>query len=64
MNGPRTIDQNLSSKCLQVTVIDTGVGINRADLKKLFTLFTFTKGIGDDITKGIGLGLTICKSII
>ena len=45
-------------------MIDTGTGISVKDQQKLFKLFEFTKETADDNTRGIGLGLTICDSII
>ena len=47
-----------------ISVIDTGVGINKEDRRKLFKLFgkvTNTRGMN---TQGIGLGLVISENIV
>jgi signal transduction histidine kinase len=47
-----------------VSVIDTGTGINEAELQTVFEKF---KQVGDTLTdkpRGTGLGLAICKQII
>jgi signal transduction histidine kinase len=47
-----------------VSVSDTGIGIEEADLPKVFEVF---RQVGDTLTdkpKGTGLGLAICKEII
>lgn len=49
---------------IKISVVDTGVGINSADLWKVFDKF---KQVGDTLTEkpqGTGLGLAICKQII
>jgi len=43
---------------LQITFLDTGIGISPQNLQKLFTPMFTTKA------KGVGLGLAICKRII
>jgi len=43
---------------LKVTVKDTGVGIPKKDIAKLFTPLFTTKA------KGIGLGLVVCKQLV
>jgi Signal transduction histidine kinase len=43
-----------------IKFIDTGVGIPKENLKKLFTPFFTTKEKG----KGVGLGLAVCYGII
>jgi two-component system, sensor histidine kinase len=46
--------------CIEIT--DTGVGIKKEDLPKLFTDFSrLDKGMNN---KGTGLGLSICKKMI
>lgn len=44
-------------------VADTGVGISKENLKKLFQNNNFTT-IGTENEKGTGLGLTICKELV
>ena len=49
---------------IQVTVMDTGVGIAHENLEKIFDKF---KQVGDTLTNkpsGTGLGLPICKQIV
>jgi len=43
--------------------VDTGVGIKPDDIGKLFKLFGFLENTKEINTKGIGLGLYICKKI-
>ena len=49
---------------LKISVIDTGIGIKQEDQSKLFKLFGFLESTKEINTKGIGLGLYICKKII
>ena len=48
---------------LQVSVIDTGIGIKKENMEKLFKLFGFIDTTKELNTKGIGLGLNISKQI-
>lgn len=48
---------------VMLSVIDTGSGISKHDQKKLFRMFGFLDKSKDVNTKGIGLGLHICKLI-
>ena len=48
---------------LEIQVIDTGIGIKKEDLNKLFKLFGFLDTTKELNTKGIGLGLHISKKI-
>ena len=45
-------------------VIDTGIGINREDAKKLFHRFSQADDSTTKRYKGVGLGLSICKQLI
>ena len=56
--GPRTRGQSAWLMYQQVRVIDTGAGIPRGVLAKLFDPFFSTK------PQGTGLGLSICQSIM
>jgi two-component system sensor histidine kinase KdpD len=45
-------------------VSDNGTGINKDDLPKIFEMFFVSNTSHTDAKRGIGLGLTICKSIV
>ena len=49
---------------LQVSVVDTGVGIAQIDISKLFTRFGTLKRMASINSNGIGLGLIIVKQIV
>ena len=49
---------------IEIIVKDTGVGIKKENLKKLFKLFGFLDVTKELNTNGIGLGLHICKMIV
>jgi PAS domain S-box-containing protein len=63
-SGGITISAVPDGEFLEVTVSDTGVGLSRADMKKLFTKFFRAKNPATSETAGTGLGLAISKSII
>jgi signal transduction histidine kinase len=48
---------------IEVSVIDTGIGIKKKDQSKLFELFGFLDSSKELNQKGIGLGLHISKQI-
>lgn len=54
----------LHPKGLQLEVIDQGIGIEEADLAKLFESFTPVKRHGTEGERAFGLGLSITKHII
>lgn len=45
---------------VEISVSDTGVGINSAEMEKIFSPFYTTKPVG----KGTGLGLSVCYGIV
>jgi len=49
---------------IQVSVIDTGIGIAESNKKRLFVKFMQTGDTLTDQPKGTGLGLSICKQIV
>ena len=67
-SGSVTIKVNITlidqDKYLEVSVIDTGIGIKEEDQPKLFKLFGYVQDSKQMNTHGIGLGLTISKKII
>lgn len=52
------------AKGIQLEVIDQGIGIDEADVPKLFESFTPAKRQGTEGEKAFGLGLSITKHII
>jgi len=62
--GSVTINVKLFNNKVQVDVIDTGTGIKKEDIPKLFTKFFQVQEAATRKTKGTGLGLAISKSII
>ncbi len=49
---------------IRIDVSDTGVGISKDDLSKLFNKFTQISNKHDKDNKGVGLGLSIAKEIV
>lgn len=58
-----TISSKESNGKVLICVEDTGVGISKENLRKLFQNNNFTT-IGTKNEKGTGLGLTICKELV
>eukprot|EP00347_Sterkiella_histriomuscorum_P013549 403364289 len=53
-----------AEQMLLVSVQDTGIGIKQEDRAKLFQLFGKLEASNSINTSGIGLGLSICKTIV
>ena len=51
-------------KAVQIAVRDTGIGIQKEDMKKLFTSFTQLTSSNYSRPGSSGLGLAICKEIV
>lgn len=62
--GKITVSINKKGKSIAVSVSDTGIGIPREALPKLFTKFFRVSGPLEEGSKGTGLGLFISKSIV
>jgi two-component system, sporulation sensor kinase E len=56
--GSLRIKSRKSDSSLEITITDTGVGMSKDVLEKIWTPFFTTKA------KGMGLGLSICKRIV
>ena len=49
---------------IEVSVIDTGIGLSKEDIKKLFRIDVKNKSIGTSKEKGTGLGLILSKEFV
>ncbi len=56
--GKLTISARAEKERVILSIIDTGCGISRENIKKLFEPLFTTKA------RGIGLGLTVCKNLV
>ncbi|MCR4989741.1 MAG: response regulator [Lachnospiraceae bacterium] len=50
--------------CLGISVKDSGLGIKKEDIEKLFDSFTRVDSVKNHKTEGTGLGLTITKQLV
>lgn len=63
-NGSITLEAEKKENYILISIRDTGIGIPKDELKKIFTKF-YQAYTGDDRkNEGTGLGLFICKEII
>ena len=58
-----TISNHISNGSCIVSVADTGTGISKQNIDKLFKNNSFTT-VGTNNEKGTGLGLSICKELV
>ncbi|XCF06076.1 tetratricopeptide repeat-containing sensor histidine kinase [Tamlana crocina] len=58
-----TISNHISNGSCIISIADTGVGISKENLSKLFKNSSFTT-VGTNNEKGTGLGLSICKELV
>jgi len=62
--GEITVKSKLLNNEVEVSVIDTGVGISEEDISRLFRLDVHHVTLGTDNETGTGLGLILCKEFI
>jgi signal transduction histidine kinase len=58
-----TVSNHISNGSCIVSVADTGIGISKENIDKLFNNSSFST-VGTDNEKGTGLGLSICKELV
>ena len=63
-NGKITVHTQKSDKNLQITVEDSGIGIDKKDMNKLFEPFQQLENVYTKKVQGTGLGLALSKSLI
>jgi signal transduction histidine kinase len=62
--GEVTISTNNVGDNVEVSVSDTGVGMEIEDLNNIFRLDKKSISIGTNNEKGTGLGLAVCKEMV
>jgi signal transduction histidine kinase len=62
--GSITISSFIEKEKLITSICDTGIGIEKSDLEKLFKIDSHVKTRGTNNENGTGLGLVICKEFI
>lgn len=58
-----TISNHISNGNCIISIADTGIGISKQNIDKLFKNSSFTT-VGTNNEKGTGLGLSICKELV
>jgi two-component system, sensor histidine kinase and response regulator len=59
-----TISNHISNGSCIISISDTGIGISKKNLEKLFKTDTTFTTMGTKNEKGTGLGLSICKEMV
>jgi signal transduction histidine kinase len=54
----------MREKNITVNIIDTGVGIEKKDIEKIFNIDQKTSFPGTDSEEGTGLGLILCTDML
>lgn len=57
-------DQTAPGKALQISVSDTGVGIDQENLERIFLPFEQVKDDAEKNQEGTGLGLSLCRRLV
>jgi len=63
-NGEIKVEAKTKDKFIEICISDNGVGINKADISKLFAIDSNISTKGTNNEEGSGLGLILCKEFI
>jgi len=63
VNGSINVDASCHDKKLRISVTDTGIGIQKSDIKKIFFAFAQAQYSQKKNFDGTGLGLSICHQL-
>ncbi|PID95718.1 MAG: hypothetical protein CSA94_00120 [Bacteroidetes bacterium] len=63
-NGAVTFAVQQHAEHIELSIEDTGIGMEQADIPKLFRIDVDTKTIGSSAEKGTGLGLILVKEML
>lgn len=55
---------DIATKMLKIHVADSGAGIRREDIDKLFSMFGKLRRTAEKNSEGIGMGLMICQKLV
>lgn len=64
IGGKIILSTNIEGKFLEVSIADSGIGIDSVNLDKLFRLDSKFSGLGTENETGTGLGLILCKELL
>ena len=64
LGGSVSIGASFTEKMIEISVHDTGVGIEQATIDKLFRIEESVSTMGTKGEQGTGLGLILCKDLI
>jgi PAS domain S-box-containing protein len=62
--GKVTVLAEEDNNIVNISIVDTGIGISHLDIEKIFKLDIQHTTLGTEDEKGTGLGLIICKELI
>jgi len=63
-NGKVRVTSADLGNMVEVSVVDSGIGMSQEDVKKLFRIDVKNSEIGKSKEKGTGLGLILCKEFV
>lgn len=63
-NGRITISTNRIEQFLEVSITDNGIGIDKENLCKIFSIDSKSRNLGTNKETGTGLGLILCKEFV
>lgn len=63
-NGSITLATVVEDNGLIVSVTDTGKGMDRSEIEKLFSISTHFSHSGTSGERGTGIGLLLCKELV
>ncbi|MDM8559258.1 hybrid sensor histidine kinase/response regulator [Candidatus Parabeggiatoa sp. HSG14] len=64
VNGKIEIFSKEENNCIEISILDSGIGIKPEDIDKLFRVDISHTTIGTSEEKGTGLGLILCKEFV
>lgn len=63
-SGHRNSESAINGSCIEISVVDTGIGIRPEDLPKLFKEFTQLESAYTKYHEGTGLGLALTRRLV